>query len=39
MWCVLSVIVEPRTGPRGLSIHEEKMGNTESQLRGHFGLI
>jgi hypothetical protein len=39
---VLSVIVEPCTGglgPIGLSRHEEKFGNTNSQLRSIFGLI
>jgi hypothetical protein len=40
--CVLSVIVEPRTGglgPAGLSSHEQKIGNTDWHLRSNVCLI
>ena len=42
VFCVLSVIVEPRTGglgPIGLSSHVGKIGNTDWQLRNNLGLI
>ena len=42
VFCVLGVIVEPRTGglgPIGQSSHEEKIGNTDWQLRSYLGSI